>query len=78
MKLTPHLLLLVTALAFTACDSKEEKLRKEALENKAKALEDDAAKAKTDGKRNAEADKIEGERKAAELKAEAERTRDKK
>lgn len=78
MKITPYLLLTITALTFSACDSKEEKLRKEALENKAKALEDDATKAKTDGKRDAEADKIEAERKAAALEAEAERTREQK
>ena len=78
MKLTPYLLLTITAVTFAACDSKEEKLRKEALENQAKALEDDAAKAKRDAERNAEAKKIEGERKADDLKKEAERTRDQK
>src|SRR5437764_14873886 len=78
MKLAPYLLVVVTAFAFPGCDSKEEKARKEALENKAKSLEDAAAKAKKDATRAAEADRIEGERKAAALKAEAERTRENK
>jgi len=77
MKLTPYLLITVTAFAFAACD-KQEKARKDALENRADALEDAADKAKKDAKRNAEAERIEGERKAAALKAEAERTRDQK
>lgn len=78
MKIPPYLLLTITALALTACDSKEEKLRKEALENKADALEDAAAKAKKDAERNAKAEKIEGERKAEDLKKAAERTREQK
>lgn len=76
MKITPYLLLTITGLVLSACDSKEEKLRKEALENKADSLEDAASKAKKDGERNAKAEKIEAERKAEALKKEAERTRD--
>lgn len=78
MKITSYFLLTITALAFTGCDSKEEKLRKEALENKADSLEDAAAKAKKDAERDAKAEKIEGERKAEELKKAAERTREQK
>ncbi len=78
MKTTSFLLASIIALATAGCDSKEEKLRKEALENRAKALEDDASKAKKDAERAAEAQRIEGERKAAALKAEAERAREQK
>ena len=67
----------MAALAFSGCD-RQEKARKDALENRADSLEDAADKAKKDAKRAAEADRIEGERRAAALKEEAERTRDKK
>ena len=78
MNLIPYLLIPVAAFAFTASDSREEKAREDALENEAKSLEDAAAKAKKDGTRAAEAERIEAERKAAVLKEEAARTRDQK
>ncbi len=48
MKHIPSLLL-ITALAFTACDSKEERARKAALENHADSLEDQAKATKKPG-----------------------------
>lgn len=91
MKSIPTILLL-TALTFTACDSKEEKARKANLENRADSIEDaakstkkaaeNAADATEDAKkeldRKAEAIRIEGERKAAAMKEAAKETREQK
>lgn len=85
-------LVIITALAFTACDSKEERARKAALENKADSLEDQAkatkkqadraADATEDTKkqidRKADAIKIEGQKEANALKEEAKETREQK
>ncbi len=79
-------------LALTACDSKEEQARKDALENRADSLEDQAKAAKKNAERaadatedtkknvdrSAEAIRIEGERKANALKEAAKETRDQK
>ena len=78
MKALPYLTAAIVAFGFCACDSKEEKLHKEALENKADALEDAAKQTKKNAELTAKADNLEGERKAEALKNEAERTRDKK
>jgi hypothetical protein len=91
MKNIPSLFL-VTALAFFACDSKEERDRKAILENRADSLDDQAkttkknaeraASATEDSKkeldRKAEAIRIEGERKADQLKEAAKETREQK
>jgi hypothetical protein len=91
MKIT--LLFVAVAMAgFTACDSKEEKVRKQDLENKADALENhgkavkekaerdadatEAAKKNLD--RQAEALRKEGELNEQKLKADAERLREQK
>ena len=91
MKTVPSLILLA-ALALTACDSKDEKARKAALENRADTMED-AAKdtkksaervadatedSKTKRDREAKAIRIEGHRKADALKDAAKATRDQK
>ena len=91
MKTIPSLIL-ITALALTACDSKEEKARKAALENRADSLEDAAKAAKKSSERaadatedskkqldrEAEAIRIEGQRKADALKDAAKATREQK
>lgn len=91
MKNIPSLLLF-TALAFTACDSKDEQARKASLENRADSLEDQAkatkknaeraADATEDSKkqldRKAEAIRIEGKREVDALKDAAKETRDQK
>ena len=91
MKSIPSLII-ITALALTACDSNEEKARKAALENRADSMEDQAkvvkknaervADATEDSKkkldREAEAIRIDGERKANALKEAAKETREQK
>lgn len=91
MKNIPSLLL-ITAFAFTACDSKQEQARKADLENRADSLEDQAkatkkaaeraADATEDSKkqidRKAEAIRIEGKREAEALKEAAKQTREQK
>ena len=91
MKTIPTIVLMA-ALALTACDSKEEKARKASLENQADGLEDAAkatkknaeraADATEDSKkqvdRQAEAIRIEGQRQADGLKEAAKDTRDAK
>ena len=91
MKSIPTIVLMA-ALALTACDSKEEKARKAALENRADSMEDAAkateknadraADATEDSKkqvdRKAEAIRIEGQRQADGLKEAAKETRDAK
>lgn len=91
MKCIPTIVL-VAALALTACDSREEKARKASLENRADSMEDAAkdtkkaaeraADATEDAKkqldRKAEAIRIEGQRQADGLKEAAKETRDAK
>lgn len=84
--------LLISTLALTACDSKQEQARKADLENRADSLEDQAKATKKaaerDGEtiedskkqiqRKAEAARIEGEFKAEALKKAAKQTREQK
>ncbi len=91
MKTIPSLIV-IAVLSLTACDSKEEKARKAALENRADSIEDAAkdtkksseraADATEDSKtkldREAEAIRIEGQRKADALRDAAKATRDQK
>ena len=91
MKSIPFIAL-TAALALTACDSKEEKARKAALENRADSMEDAAkdtkkaaersADATEDSKkqldRKAEAIRIEGKREADALKDAAKDVREQK
>lgn len=91
MKTIPSLIIVI-ALAFTACDSKQEQARKADLENRADSLEDQAkatkkaaereADAVEEGKkqldRKAEAVRIEGKREAEALKDAAKQTREQK
>lgn len=91
MKTIPFILIIAT-LSFAGCDSKEEKARKAALENRADSLEDAAKSTTKDADRaadsteenkkkldrEAEAIRIEGERKAEALKDAAKATRDQK
>ena len=93
MKSIPTIIIFtVAAFAFTACDSKEEQARKDVLENRADSLEDAAKAAKKNAERaadttedskkkldrEAEAIRIEGERKANALKEAAKETREQK
>lgn len=91
MKTIPSLIV-IAVLSLTACDSKEEKARKAALEKRADSIEDAAkdtkksseraADATEDSKtkldREAEAIRIEGQRKADALRDAAKATRDQK
>jgi|GEM_PF-4797774 len=75
---TPWLLLPCLCLALSGCDSKEEKIRKQELENKADRLEDAGKAAKDKADRDANAIKKEGELEKERLKNEADKTRDQK
>lgn len=77
MKTYP-LALIVAAMSLAACDSKEEKLRKQEMENKADQLEDAAKAAKEKADRDADAIKKQGELDKERLKNEAEKVRDQK
>jgi len=91
MKRNPFIFL-IAALPFAACDSKQEGARKAGLENHADNLEDAAKGTKKEAERTAdsteenkkkvdreaEAIRIEGERKADALKDAAKATRDQK
>ena len=68
----------VSALCLTACDSKQEELRKAELENRADKLEDAAKATKKDAEGDAEVVKKQGEAQAEALKNAAEKTRDQK
>ena len=71
-------LLPLAVLAFAACDSKQEQVRKAELENHADKLEDAAKSTEKAAKGDAEVVKKEGEARAETLKNEAEKTRDQK
>ncbi len=77
MKFQP-LLILAAALSLVACDSKQEKERKDALENRADTLEDQAKVTKKAADANADATKKGADAQADALKKEADRTRDQK
>lgn len=72
------LLSLTAALAFTACDSKQEQAREKGLENRADRLEDQAKATKKDADADADAIKKDADLKADALKKEADRTREQK
>jgi len=72
------ILISLVALAFTACDSKQEQARKAALEARADKLDEAAKATEKNAKSDANVVKKEGEANAETLKNEAERTRDKK
>ena len=92
MKMIPILTAIAALAIFAGCDSKNESARKDALENKADSLEDQAkatrksaertADATESSKKNldreAEAIRLEGERRAAALKEAAKETREQK
>ena len=93
MKSVPTLIIITAAaFAFTACDSKEEQARKDAVENRADGLEHAARAAKKNAERaadatedskkkldrEAEAIRIEGEHRANVLKEAAKETREQK
>ena len=75
---TPLLLCAAVAATFTACESREEKIRKQELENKADALEKQAKAAEEKSKRDADAIRKQGELDKEKLKNEADKTRDQK
>jgi hypothetical protein len=64
------------SLCFTACDSKEEKARKSALEQKADNLEDQADATRSQGKDAAKAVENEGKQVKKEIKQETEKQAD--
>ncbi len=66
------------SLAFTACDSKQEQAREQALENRADRLEDQARATKDAAESNADAEKKAAAAQAEALKKEADRTREQK
>jgi len=72
------LLIPLTAFAFAACDSKQEQARKAELEARADKLEEVAKATEANAKTDATVVKKQGEAQAEALKAEADRTRDKK
>ena len=68
----------LTALTLTACDSKQEQLRKAELENRADKLEEAAKATKKAAEGDAEVVKKQGEAQAETLKNAADKTRDQK
>jgi hypothetical protein len=78
MKLLLTILTSSIAIALAACDTKEEKIRKQELENKADQLDNQAKAAKEKADREAEAIRKQGELDKEKLKNEAEKTRDQK
>lgn len=72
------ILVSLTTLCFTACDSKQEELRKAQLENRADKLEEAAKATKKAAEGDAEVVKKQGEAQADALKNAAEKTRDQK
>ena len=72
------ILISLVALAFTACDSKQEQARKAELEARADKLDEAAKATEKNAKSDATVVKKEGEANAEALKNEAERTREKK
>lgn len=76
MKTLP--LLAVAALAFTACDSKQEEARKASLENHADKLDEAAKATKKAAAGDADVAKKEGEAAAEALKNQAEKVREQK
>lgn len=68
----------LTALAFTACDSKQEEARKAGLENQADKLEERAKATEKAAAGDAKVVKKEGEAQAEALKDAAAKTRDQK
>lgn len=91
MKIIP-LFIVTTAIALTSCDSKQEDARKDALENRADSLEEQAKATRNAAERKADvteenkrtvdqqADAIrkDGERKADALENAADKTREQK
>jgi len=72
------ILISLGALAFAACDSKQEQARKAELEARADKLEEAAKATEKNAKSDANVVKKEGEAKAEALKDEAARTREAK
>jgi hypothetical protein len=68
----------LAALAFAACDSKQDEARKAELDAKATKLDEAAKAEKKDANADAKVIKKEGEAKAEALKDEANRVRDQK
>ena len=68
----------LAALAFTACDSKQEEARKAEIDAHAEKLDDAAKTTKKDGEIDADVAKKEAAAKAEALKAEADKVRDQK
>ncbi len=77
-----RIILTLTSLAaltfITACDSKQEEVRKDAIENKADAMENQADAVRKDAKTDAKADKASGEATADAIEKKAETVRDQK
>ncbi|MEO8352309.1 MAG: hypothetical protein ABI680_11305 [Chthoniobacteraceae bacterium] len=71
-------LLALTSLTLTACDSKQEELRKAELENRADKLEEAAKATEKAAEGDAKVVKKQGEAQAEALKNAAEKTRDQK
>ena len=71
-------LLALSALTLTACDSKQEQLRKAELENRADKLEEAAKANKKAAEGDAEVVKKQGEAQSEALKNAADKTRDQK
>ncbi len=71
-------LVCLTALTLTACDSKQEQVRKTELENRADKLEEQAKATEKATAGDAKVLKKEGEAKAEALKEAADKTRDQK
>jgi hypothetical protein len=78
MKKTTLILLPLLVLSFAACESREEKIRKQELENQADSLEKQAKAAKEKADRDADAIRKQGELDKEKLKNAAEKTRDQK
>ena len=72
------ILISLIALAFTACDSKQEQARKAELEARADKLDEAAKATEKNAKSDANVVKKEGEANAEALKDEAKRTREAK
>ena len=72
------ILLSLTALCLTACDSKQEQLRKTELETRADKLEEAAKATKKAAEGDAEVVKKQGEAQAEALKNAADKARDQK
>ncbi len=78
MKIPTIVYFTAVALAFAACDSKQEKARKAELDAQADKLDQAAKSTEKNAKSDADVVKKEGEAKSEALKSEADKVRDQK